>query len=612
MMTTSPSSSSGKLDDILKELEERFGNAPSSSSTTSQTHFSRPPKKKKGNWKLLLGALAFVVTIGGAWAGNELAQQQQDTRQQAASFRTIIQNQGSTQTTRQAPTTGNTGIVSPVQNRGAICQGCGGQFTANAGETCIQATLRKLAENTCDTGSGGYVFAAGDWCDRAPNSDTDGDGSFDLCPSSAQTTLYQCNGYVNPTNGCHDKILGNINAFDSNAKGTQQLDRADGTFTSVWMCNGCTGGTGGTGGGATPTPPPPVVQSACKIDLSVTKVNGTKEQVVTLQQGNKVVVNMGDTVKLKAKATDIRGGTIKKIKYEKIRPEDAHPDDFFTDTKAYACNNLSSSAKCVRNLTVFNRAQAERNSIMRQAQQDPERFKATVRVKGVVTTANGTETGAQCEDTIKFVLVNAPTPTPTLKPTPRPTATPTSTPRPTATPTSTPVSNLTCNSTCRTNAQCQAVNPNWTCKLQDNCTGFNCPIGNCRLASNTSSTTCSPTSTSPTPKPTSPPAICSHIAMVNLSNPNSTSNQVNVGDQVVLRCAKVVGATRYQFMITPPNSWTEVLLPVDASNNQSRNYLVKSAGEHNGYCRPCFGAGDDACSPWTDLPRWSSAEETNI
>lgn len=90
---------------------------------------------------------------------------------------------------------------------------------------------------------------------------------------------------------------------------------------------------------------------------------------------------------------------------------------------------------------------------------------------------------------------------------------PAATPTQAATPTA---AALTCNSTCRTAAQCQAINPNWTCLYINNCTGITCPIGNCRLASNPSNTQCS--SATPTPKTVvspSPTATATPILVCN-------------------------------------------------------------------------------------------------
>lgn len=110
--------------------------------------------------------------------------------------------------------------------------------------------------------------------------------------------------------------------------------------------------------------------------------------------------------------------------------------------------------------------------------------------------------------------------TATVAPTPSPTPTPTATIAPVATPTPTPI--LTCNSTCRTNAQCQAVNPNWYCKIRPSCTGFTCPLGDCRLVSAPEDTTCGGSVATPTSTPSSTPTSTPSSTPTSTPSPSPT------------------------------------------------------------------------------------------
>lgn len=182
-----------------------------------------------------------------------------------------------------------------------------------------------------------------------------------------------------------------------------------------------------------------------------------------------------------------------------------------------------------------------------------------------------------------------------VSPSPTPTTPPTPTNSPTASPTTAPV----CDSTCRTNAQCQAVNPNWICKFRNDCTGVTCPIGNCRLASNDTSTQCLPPTASPTASPTSTPApLCISISM----SSNSGSGVLNPGTQVTFTCGQVAGANRYEFRVILPGKQIVSLQPTIAGSRVSQVYTLPNTGTFGAQCRICTGAAGETCTAWEELP----------
>lgn len=91
MMGPSYNATNTSLDDILKELESRFGAAD------QQTpHASNAKKRNSSSPKLLFGAFALFLSLGGAIMGTQLAEQQ--TAQQLAAAPIVQQGtvQGAT------------------------------------------------------------------------------------------------------------------------------------------------------------------------------------------------------------------------------------------------------------------------------------------------------------------------------------------------------------------------------------------------------------------------------------------------------------------------------------------------------------------------------------
>lgn len=599
------SNSSAKLDDILRELEERFGSADSSSSNNRRKNSKRKNKFSQN----LVAAFALMITVVGGAAGFYLQGVNQELRQQAGTSSVPIGH----------------------------CD----DYNANLWGACnnvAEGTLCSWGENTCQNGYNVLKCGNKQWL---PNY---GDSRNDMCSN------------ICPWNGADGKPLPASQCCPQGGDACQ-LDNPADKYTCVpdpfvtecqvfspscgnvgvrkaicWWPNDDAGRTAcyegaknGNCDGGTTTPPdqpgqssPPVATPApsCVVDMVVTSSGFGTSDVPKAADGA-LLVRRGSKVTVTARIIDKAQGKISRIRFKGIDPVYARPDEFLQTTNGSNCtwNGDQSLDECSREYTV--------NPNMTSVEEGGE---PRVKVEAVaeITGKDGNISSITCQNEVKMKLVdtsatatpvpttppiagicigiqmnnlsrpgqapkvgdninftcgkitggiryqfrmrlpNEPEPTPLgaataggnvsipytvpnlagsfsaqcsvctrtscsewehwpgQVPTPVPSKVPGQSSAPvTAPPTPLPVCNMTCGSA----AQCQAINPNWTCYFPSG------PSGVCRLASNPTSATCAaatprPTAVKISPLPTirtSPRPVSPEPSGINLPRPSTVS-----------------------------------------------------------------------------------------
>lgn len=106
-----------------------------------------------------------------------------------------------------------------------------------------------------------------------------------------------------------------------------------------------------------------------------------------------------------------------------------------------------------------------------------------------------------------------------------------------------------------------------------------------------------PRCATPAPTPTATPApVCASISM---NNPNgSGTNAPKLGDTVTFTCAQVAGITNYQFRVKLPNGSLQTVSPAASGSRVSQPFTISISGSHTAQCRICSGTTDSSCQAW--------------
>ncbi len=114
----------------------------------------------------------------------------------------------------------------------------------------------------------------------------------------------------------------------------------------------------------------------------------------------------------------------------------------------------------------------------------------------------------------------------------------------------------------------------------------------CVYPTQTSTPSPTPTRTpTPSPSPTATPGpVCVSLTM---TPPNPTINQ-----SITLTCGAVAGAFRYEFRVGLPNNTLVTVQPSSAQSRVSQPFTINQSGQHGAQCRICTGSAASTCQPW--------------
>ncbi len=121
----------------------------------------------------------------------------------------------------------------------------------------------------------------------------------------------------------------------------------------------------------------------------------------------------------------------------------------------------------------------------------------------------------------------------------------------------------------------------------------------CVYPTQTSTPSPTPTATIPgstaTPTPTPQAGLCVSISMTNL---NGSTQAPQINDSVTFTCGEVAGATRYEFRVRTPNGSWNALNPSAAGARVSAPFTYSENGNYRAQCRPCTGTDESTCQAW--------------